>query len=89
MVLSPEHLSAHCALAGWVLGRHFSKCYLIWQHDRIDLDYTIFFSPPRLLFESDASASVVRERILRPKLRVLALSRIPERGSSQFVLFCG
>lgn len=46
VVLSPEHLSAHCALAGWVLGRHFSKCYLIWQQDRIDLDYTNFFHPP-------------------------------------------
>lgn len=88
MVFSPEHLSAHCALAGWVLGRHFWKCYLIWQRDRIHLDYTIFFTP-RLLFESDASASVVRERILRAELRVLALNRIPERGSSEFVLFCG
>lgn len=36
MLLTPEPLSAHCALAGTLFGRLLLKCYLIPMRDKID-----------------------------------------------------
>lgn len=58
VVLSPEHLSAHCALAGWVLGRQVWN--VIWSGCPIELTGITQSPPPPWLLQSDASASVVQ-----------------------------